>query len=196
MFASLVRILVIVGISAGASYIRARDLPWIPDVAALRAAQELHEKLRATAGVTLEELLSLIDQGAVVIDARSQAEFEEGHLAIEGDPPVLNVPADEVDAHVERLVQLQGVPVVLYCESNTCDYAEELYAALQEFGFVDIWIYFPGWEGIVEAGLKTATGPDSWTGFYDEWMDPLLDEDDAYGDQELFDANTPEEIEP
>lgn len=196
MFASLVRILVIVGISAGASYIRARDLPWIPDVAALRAAQELHEKLRATAGVTLEELLSLIDQGAVVIDARSQAEFEEGHLAIEGDPPVLNVPADEVDAHVERLVQLQGVPVVLYCESNTCDYAEELYAALQQFGFVDIWIYFPGWEGIVEAGLKTATGPDNWTGFYDEWMDPLLDEDDAYGDQELFDANTPEEIEP
>jgi len=196
VLASLIRILVIVAVSAGASYIRARNLPWIPDVVAIKAKEELHETLHASIGVSLEEFLALIEQGAVVIDARSQAEFEQGHLAIDCDPPVLNVPAEEIDEHVERLIELQGAPVVLYCASDTCDDAEELYATFQQLGFVDIWIYFPGWKGIVEAGLKTAIGPDTWTGFAGAPPAPLSAEDGAYLDEQQLDANRPDEVEP
>ncbi len=182
MRTSLIRILVIVGVAATAGFIRARDLPWVTDVAALEAEEELHNTLREGVGISLEGMLELVDQGAVVIDARSREEYEEGHLLLRCDPAVLNVPGDEIDKHVTRLMDLQGLPVVLYCTSYICDYAEDLYITLEEFGFTDIWIYFPGWEGIVEAGLETTTGPDTWTGYYDE----------PYDDE----ANTPSEVEP
>jgi rhodanese-related sulfurtransferase len=131
-----------------------------------------------------------------VIDARSPAAFEEGHLALECDPPVLNVPLGEIEAHGGRLTELLGLPVVLYCASETCDDAEELYAALQQLGFAEVWIYFPGWDGIVEAGLKTTTGPDAWTGFGGAPLEPTVDEDGADDDDEPADANTPDEVEP
>jgi rhodanese-related sulfurtransferase len=196
VFATLIRVLVILGVAVGAGYVRAKDLPWIPDLKALEAKHRQHETLRATIGIGLRELTALIDMGAVVIDARPPEAFAAGHLAIDCDPPVLNVPTSEIEAHGERLTQLQGLPVVLYCASNTCDDAEELYAALQQFGFVDIWIYFPGWDGILEAGLKTTTGPDTWTGFGGTPPEPLLDEAGASDGEEQPDANTPVEVEP
>ena len=157
----------------------------MPDLTSLEAQKELHQTLRETVGVTLKRMLDLIDQGAVVIDARPREAFEEGHLLLRCEPPVLNVPAEEIEAHVARLMDLQGLPVVLYCTSNSCDYAEDLYVALEEYGFTDIWIYFPGWAGIVEAGLETATGPDLWRGFSDdpdehveEELEPGENEDD------------------
>lgn len=185
----LTRILVIVVVAVGAGLIRAKDLdmPWVPDVEALKARDERHKTLRETIGVSLEGMLDLIEQGAVVIDARPQEVYEAGHLLLLSDPPVINVPADEIDAHAMRLMDLLGLPVVLYCASETCDSAEELYAALDAFGFTDICIYFPGWEGIVAAGLETETGPDTWTGFYDD----SLDDEEGQSD-----ANEPDEAGP
>ena len=135
MFASLIRILVIVGVSVGvaACYVGSRGLSWVPDPERLEAKRNQHETLRTSAGVDLDEFLRLIEQGAVVIDARSREAFEAGHLAIDCDLPVLNVPAHEIDAQVHRLMQLQGLPVVVFCASPNCDYAEELYLALQQF---------------------------------------------------------------
>ena len=194
MLASLARILVIFGAACGvaAVYVGFRALPWTPDIEKIETEQSLHAWLRANRGVTLQELLDLIDQGAVVVDARARQAYEQGHLAIDCDVPVLNVPADDIDAHVNRLVQLQGLPIVLYCSSLTCDYAEELYLTLQEYGFVDIWIFFPGWAGIQEAGLPTTSGPDRWAG-YD---DGPTEANDPRGGVGTFDANTPNEIEP
>ena len=135
--ASLIRILAIVAIAVGAGLIRAKDLPWVPDVEALKAEQQRHETLRETIGVSLEKMLELVEQGAVVIDARPQADYEDGHLLLSTDPPVINIPADEIDAQVTRLMDLLGLPVILYCASETCDSAEELHAALGGFGLTD-----------------------------------------------------------
>jgi rhodanese-related sulfurtransferase len=187
MCAWLTRLLVIVGVAVGAGLIRARDLPWVPDLEALKVKEERHKALRETIGISLERMLDLVERGAVVIDARPREAYEGGHLLLSSYPPVINVPAEEIDAHAARLMDLLGLPVVLYCASETCDSAEELYAGLEGFGFIDIWIYFPGWEGIVEAGLETETGPDAWTGFYDE--SPADEEGEA-------DANAPDELGP
>jgi len=162
---SLLRILLIVVAAGGAGAIRAWNLPWIPDIAALEARKQRHQELRTRLAVSLEEMLALVEQGAVVIDARPRAEFEAGHLALDTEPPVLNVPPEEIESQLTRLMELQGLPVVLYCASEACEFAEELYTSLEAFGFTDIRIYFPGWEGIVKAGLPTTTGPDTWPGF-------------------------------
>lgn len=165
MARSLVRISVILVLAAGAGYIRARDLPWTVDRNAIQREEDRRAEIRATAGVTLEELQAMIEQGAVVIDARPAEAFEEEHLETGFDPPVLNVPADDLDLNIDRLIPLKGYPTVLYCTSITCDYAEDLYMEMEAYGFYGIKIYFPGWEAIKEAGLPTASGPDVWTGF-------------------------------
>ena len=197
MLGSSLRILAVLGVASGASLIRARNLPWVPDGEAIRAKQTLHAWLRENRGLTLKQFLTKIDEGAVIIDARPADAYEEGHLALNADPPVLNVPAEEIDAHVDRLMELVGLPLVLYCTSNTCEYAEELYETLTSYGFVDLWIYFPGWEGIVQAGLPTTTGPDTWMGFGGDPNGLAADADALPGAEGDAGPNMPEdEIEP
>jgi rhodanese-related sulfurtransferase len=119
----------------------------------------LHDGFRAAAGVTLEEFLSLIDEGAVVIDARPASAFGEAHLAA-AQTIVLNVPADEFDVHLPRLRDFAGARFVLYCSSAACDSAAETCLRMADAGFdpADLFIYTPGWEGILAAELETAVG--------------------------------------
>jgi len=175
----LLRLCIIVFVAAGAGLIRAKHMPWIMDVEALKLKEAQHATLRESAGVSLERMLELIDEGAVIIDARPREAYEEGHLHLNSEPPVLNVPPDEIDAHMDRLMEVLGAPLVVYCTSNECDIAEELCIILEAYGFTDIWIYFPGFAGIEEAGLPVAAGADFWTSFYDEPNDP----DDAAGEE-------------
>lgn len=201
--ASTARILVILGVSAGAAigYVSARGLEWFPDAEMIKEEVALRDWIRTNRAISLEQFLAKLELGAIVIDARPASDYEEGHLAVGPgyDPPVLNVPAEEIDAHFNRLTPLLelGWPVVLYCASETCEYAEELYTGLRQIGFADIWIYFPGWEGILDAGLPTTSGPDTWTGFdYDAMDTPGIEHDPNAPDANIPDANAPDEIEP
>jgi len=187
---SAIRIAIIVLLATGAAFVRARvdNLPWIPDVEAIEQQQQAHQRLRETVGITLDEFRELVEQGAVVIDARPAEEFEQGHLDTGSVPPCLNVPPDTLEDNLDRLMQLQGFPIVLYCTSLTCDFAEELYLDMERYGFFNMKIYFPGWEGILQAGLPTTSGPDTWTGF-DEPNDPnrAPDANDAVREAQMRD---------
>jgi len=143
-----------VAVSAGSALVR--HLPWVPDPGAVEVEVRRRDQLRATAGVTLDGFLALIDDGAVVVDARPASAFEKGHLAAP-QTFVINVPADEFDAHLPQLREFEGCRFVLYCSSEACDSSAEVCAAMVDVGFdpADLFIYFPGWEGIVEAGLET-----------------------------------------
>lgn len=177
MLRSALRILVILAISAGvaAGYVRLKGLDrakgfgWIPDPAAVREVEDRYDWIRRNRGIPLDDLLTRIEQGAIVIDARPTDEYAEGHLALDPAfrPPVLNVAPGTAEEQRERLEPLLdfGWPVILYCASETCDDALEVYDELTDFGFQDIWVYLPGWKGIVAAGLPTEAGPDIWTGF-------------------------------
>ncbi len=187
MLSVTLRVLIIVAVAVGAGYVRARNLPWVPNREALEEKKETHAWLRENRGVTLEQLYEKVNMGGVVIDARPAELFAEGHLGIQCDPPVLNVPPDEIDAHIDRLLELQQytATVVLYCTSLDCDFAEDLWVAMQDLGFFDVWIYFPGWDGMVKAGVPVATGVDTWQG-YGDVMDGGMDMDG-------MDPNTPDE---
>ena len=182
---------VIVLLATSAGLIRARGMPWIPDVEKLQEKQRRHQTLRDTAGISLERFQDLIGQGAVVIDARPREAYEEGHLRIDGIPAVINIPPDEIDANLNRLYDLAGLPVVLYCTSNECDMAEELYPILQQYGFTEIWIYFPGYAGILEAKLPTVAGPDSWVGY----EEPMMNEDQPPNDDGSADLEPADGVE-
>ena len=174
MSAVALRLLLIVCVSfaGGAVHATLRGLPWAPDLKQVELRKERkdavrgqHQELRSTVGITLDEFKAAMSNGTIIIDARPASEFAKGHLAIDSVPPVLNIEPQTVDQNLTRLMQLVGQPIVLYCTSDHCELAEELYVALKPHGFEDMKIFFPGWEGIEKAGLPTRTGADTWQGF-------------------------------
>lgn len=55
----------------------------------------------------------LIEEGALIIDVRSEAEFESGHL-----PGAINVPHEDTETLIELIGPDQERSVVLYCGSG------------------------------------------------------------------------------
>jgi len=151
-------ILILACVAAGLGYARFRGLPLAPDVRQIQHQQGERQAWTARTAISLEEFVRHYETGGLVIDARHRDLFVQGHL---NAPSIMNIPADEADYHVERVLPYQGGVIVLYCSSETCEDAERLWNVLKNYGFGDeVRVYHPGWEGIQAAKLPTATGPD------------------------------------
>lgn len=192
MGGSLLRICVILGVSSalGTGWAALKDMPWAVDVEAVKirmagekkkqeliaevvgdedqTEDDLRQTIRKEASITLDELRAYIEQGAVIIDARGREKYEREHLYVGYQPPVLNVPEDQIEQNLPRLLELMGLPMVLYCNSAQCDLAEDLYLVLRGAGVTDVSevkIFVPGWEGLEKSDLPKTSGPDDWRGF-------------------------------
>ena len=75
---------------------------------------------------------ALIEQGATIIDVRSQQEYDQGHL----HNSVL-MPYDQVADKIASLSLNKDQPIVLYCHSG--NRAGKSEATLREMGFSNIF---------------------------------------------------------
>ncbi len=84
---------------------------WIWIVVAVGAVLALKHLLigRASKG----ELQAKLEQGALVVDVRTHAEFAGGHY--EG---AINIPLSAIDASLDRFGVDKSKPVILYCHSG------------------------------------------------------------------------------
>ena len=60
-----------------------------------------------------ERAWALLDQGALLVDVRTPAEYAQGHL--EG---AINIPHDQIARRVAEFGQDKGRPIVVYCRSG------------------------------------------------------------------------------
>jgi rhodanese-related sulfurtransferase len=105
----------------------------------------------ASGELTKERLRVLLDAGAItLLDARSEHEFEEGHL-----PGAINIPYDNFVDYYNDLVDLVPIDadVVAYCRSVTCDLSDNLAQELQLAGYEKVLVYRGGWLEWTEAGF-------------------------------------------
>lgn len=162
MIGTIVRMGVIAVVSLGLSY------AWRPIAPMLHApAMNTNVNMaqinriaeaRKAAGISLEEFKAMYEGGAVVIDARTAKEFAEGHLDA---PMIINIPEDRNPGEfLGKVEPLRGNRFVIYCKSETCDAATELYLFLQPQGFGEMKLFLPGWIGIEAAKLPTSTAPE------------------------------------
>lgn len=157
MFVVRTALILAAAILVGAANSVWHKLPWVPDTQKLAQNESCAQRARREAGISLEAFRTHYESGNLVIDARPASEFEKGHLA---SPMILNVPVSDVDALLDQMMTFIGMPIVLYCTSLDCDMAEEVYCRLEPLGFLDLKIFFEGWEdGILKHQLPTATGP-------------------------------------
>ena len=101
--------------------------------------------------VGLDELAERLGSGStVVLDARPEDEFLAGHIA-----GAVNVPADEVEAHLHVLPMDQEV--VVYCRGPYCAFADRAVTTLRANGYRArrFSLGFPDWRA---AGLPVSAG--------------------------------------
>lgn len=80
--------------------------------------------------VSVEEATALMDQGARIVDVRTEAEFKSGHL-----PGALNIPVTQIEKRVSELLP-KDQPVVLYCRSGRR--SQRAAILLERLGFASV----------------------------------------------------------
>jgi len=100
-------------------------------------------RLRATtfAAISAQDLIRLMNQGALVLDIRKPEEFAAGHVN-----GAKHLPSDQILTASENFKRFKDKPVVVYCESGSL--ASSAVRQLQEQGFTKAYTLrggFAGW---------------------------------------------------
>jgi rhodanese-related sulfurtransferase len=139
--------------------VRPGPLPWVIDPSKSVNPGE-NPELMQKSSISLEEVVEAYTQGtALFVDARSDEEFKQGHLA-----GAVHIPASEKDLYLERIFEHLpfGMTIVIYCEGGECESSNVVYEFLVMNGFStdDLRIFQPGWEvlGGEESGLPVEQG--------------------------------------
>jgi len=111
-----------------------------------------------TAGVRVIDLGGLdeaLAEGAVIIDARTKTEYEEGHI-----PGALLVDYYELGRYMKEVLPTLDPTrsTVVYCYGPDCEDAELLARELYMLGFTDLSVFRGGFEEWVDAGRETEGG--------------------------------------
>lgn len=150
--------LAIVGIGlvlgAVANLVSPRRIPWVEDWSHYVEARAYREGLTL---INTTEAKQLWDKGAhLFLDARSEKDFEAGHIPGAFSLPQANMP--------EHMASLQGMltpqqPLVAYCSGFDCDESLLLAIELKRMGFTNVVLYAGGMQKWREAGHPVEEGP-------------------------------------
>jgi rhodanese-related sulfurtransferase len=94
--------------------------------------------------ITAEEAKQIMDsqEGYVILDVRSQEEFDQGHI-----PGAILIPDTEINARAEEVLPDKDQLILVYCRSGrrsklaAADLAELGYINIKEFGGIIDWPY-------------------------------------------------------
>jgi rhodanese-related sulfurtransferase len=108
--------------------------------------------------ISVAEAKELIESNpdALVVDVRTPAEFESVH--IDG---AINLPLDQVDAHLQRIVQDAGGRMILICQSG--GRAAQAQEKLAGAGLSEVNVMAGGMGAWVAAGAPVIRGSERWS---------------------------------
>ena len=112
---------------------------------------------RTAAPISAAEARALVETpGTLVVDVRTPGEFESAHI-----PSAVNIPLDQVDAHLRRIVTAAGGRMVLVCQSG--QRATTAAGKLAAAGLDDIAVLDGGMNSWIAAGGPVErTGKERW----------------------------------
>jgi rhodanese-related sulfurtransferase len=96
------------------------------------------------AKITLDQLRQHVDEkSAVIVDARKPEQYQTGHI-----PGAINLPATQPERPLPAQLQERAKfqPVIVYCQSETCPYAERVAERLQQEGVTPVQVFEGGWQ--------------------------------------------------
>lgn len=96
------------------------------------------------------------DPDVLAVDVRTPAEFESAHIA-----GAINLPLDQVDAHLRRIVADAGGTMLLVCQSG--GRATRAQNTLSEAGLSDIVVLTGGMNSWIGSGAPVVRGRQRWS---------------------------------
>ena len=93
---------------------------------------EFSRKARALIDLPPAEVVRLVNQNGIVIDARTEQQFDKGHLA-----GAQHIPASELTPDSDKLKRYKDKPVVIVCETGMA--SSRLAGSLRKQGFADVF---------------------------------------------------------
>ncbi len=86
------------------------------------------------------------NSNVLFVDARSQDNYEDGHL-----PGAVSLPVGQFDEQIESFLNQHSpdTPIVTYCSGRTCEDSHNLAQLFSDVGFTNVSVFidgFPGWE--------------------------------------------------
>lgn len=112
---------------------------------------ELRRKAAGVSAIEAPDAVRLINNDANIIDLRSTEAYSRGHIV-----NARNVPADELDAKLDKLASMKSKPVVLVCDAGFT--ATRSIDTLKKAGFESVYGLKGGMTGWSQAGLPVVTG--------------------------------------
>jgi rhodanese-related sulfurtransferase len=99
--------------------------------------------------IGIDEVIAWIEEGAILIDARTGAEYEEGHI-----PGAILFDYYEMGRYMQEALPLLDPArrTIVYCYGPDCEDAEFLSRELYMLGFTDLFVFGGGYEAWVESG--------------------------------------------
>jgi rhodanese-related sulfurtransferase len=127
----------------------------IPFVGSWSMANKLVTQDGDTLAIPLEDAATLFTENAAVfLDARTPAEYDQGH--IQG---ALNLPWHDVDNYFETVIMTLDpeATFITYCDGEACLLSHDLAMLLKDLGFTRVKVLINGWTLWKENGLPIST---------------------------------------
>jgi rhodanese-related sulfurtransferase len=115
----------------------------IPFVESWSMAKKLVTEAGDTMAIPLEEAAVLFEtDGAVFLDARTESEYDRGH--IQG---AVNLPWHDVDNYFETVIMTLDPEAmyITYCDGEACPLSHDLASLLMDLGFTRVKVLVNGW---------------------------------------------------
>lgn len=100
-------------------------------VALAAIALEIRHRLRGSAAIGTGDAVLLANQGALLLDVRTDEQFAEGHII-----DARHIKGSELESSVDSLKKYREKPIVVYCESGTTSAAAARILKAQGFAKV------------------------------------------------------------
>ena len=112
---------------------------------------ELRRKASGLINVEASDAVKLINNDAVVIDIRSAEAYARGHIV-----NARNIPADELDARLDKLKKHKNTPIIAVCDNGIT--SNRAVNTLRSAGFESVYGLKGGMNGWSQSGLPVVTG--------------------------------------
>ena len=99
--------------------------------------------------IDLEMAKSLHQTGLLFVDARAEEYLSDGIIP----GAVANEDVGLLSEQIEFLIGYEK-GFVIYCSDDDCGSSEELAYELQDFGFMNIFVFKGGWKSWTDAGME------------------------------------------
>jgi rhodanese-related sulfurtransferase len=105
--------------------------------------------------ISREEMKECVDSdcGAVLIDARMESDYAEGHI-----PGAINMPAEKAQEKAPQILRNKSQRVITYCGSPQCPLSRKAAETLERLGYTDVGAFEGGMKEWREAGYPVARG--------------------------------------